>query len=43
MDRLTKEQRHKNMSHIKNKDTGIEVKLRKALWQNIMGQLSRPL
>lgn len=33
MDRLTKEQRHKNMSHIKNKDTGIEVKLRKALWQ----------
>jgi len=24
MDRLTKEQRHKNMSHIKNKDTGIE-------------------
>ena len=32
MDRLTKEQRHKNMSNIKNKDTGIEVKLRKALW-----------
>lgn len=32
MDKLTKEQRHKNMSNIKNKDTGIEVKLRKALW-----------
>lgn len=34
MDRLTKEQRHKNMSNIKSKDTGIEVKLRKALWKN---------
>ena len=33
MDRLTKEQRHKNMSNIKNKDTAIEVKLRKALWK----------
>lgn len=33
MDRLTKEQRHKNMSNIKNKDTGIEVRLRKALWR----------
>ena len=32
MDVLTKEQRHKNMSHIKNKDTKIEVTLRKALW-----------
>ena len=32
MDRLTKEQRHLNMSHIKSKDTSIEVKLRKALW-----------
>ena len=32
MDRLTKEQRHKNMKNIKNKDTGIEVTLRKALW-----------
>lgn len=31
-DKLTKEQRHKNMSHIKSKDTSIEVKLRKALW-----------
>ena len=32
MDRLTKEQRHRNMSNIKNKDTKIEIKLRKALW-----------
>ena len=32
MDRLTKEQRHKNMKNIKNKDTGIEVTLRNALW-----------
>ena len=33
MDRLTREQRHRNMSNIKNKDTKIEVKLRKALWE----------
>ncbi|SHJ42503.1 very short patch repair endonuclease [Parasporobacterium paucivorans] len=32
MDRMTKEQRHKTMSHIRSKDTTIEVKLRKALW-----------
>lgn len=32
MDRLTKEQRHRNMKNIKSKDTGIEVTLRKALW-----------
>lgn len=32
MDRLTREQRHRNMSNIKSKDTGIEVTLRKALW-----------
>lgn len=32
MDRLTKEQRRKNMQHIRNKDTKIEVLLRKALW-----------
>ena len=32
MDDLTKEQRRKNMQHIKAQDTGIEVKLRKALW-----------
>lgn len=33
MDRLTREQRHKNMKNIKNKDTVIEVTLRKALWE----------
>ena len=33
MDRLTKEQRHKNMKNIKNRDTGIELTLRKALWK----------
>ena len=33
MDKLTKEQRHRNMSNIKNKDTSIEVILRKALWE----------
>ena len=32
-DRLTPEQRHKNMVAIKSKDTGIEVKLRKELWR----------
>lgn len=32
MDGLTKEQRHRNMKNIKNKDTGIEITLRKALW-----------
>lgn len=32
MDNLTKEQRRKNMQHIKSKDTGIEIKLRKLLW-----------
>ena len=32
MDVLTPEQRHKNMSHIKNKDSKIELILRKALW-----------
>lgn len=34
MDRLTAEQRHKNMSNIKNKDTKIERILRKTLWEN---------
>lgn len=33
MDRLTKEQRHKNMSNIKNSDTKIELLLRKELWK----------
>ena len=32
MDNLTKEQRRKNMQHIRAKDTSIEVRLRKALW-----------
>ncbi len=32
MDDLTKEQRRKNMQHIRSKDTTIEVKLRTALW-----------
>lgn len=32
MDRLTKEQRRKNMQAVKNKDTNIEILLRKALW-----------
>lgn len=31
-DNLTKEQRHKNMTAIKGKDTSIEVKVRKYLW-----------
>ncbi len=33
-DRLTPEQRHKNMKNIKAKDTSIEMILRKALWEN---------
>lgn len=32
MDVLTKEQRHKAMSHIKSKDTSIEIALRRELW-----------
>ncbi len=32
-DKLTPEQRHKNMVAIKSKDTGIEVMLRKELWR----------
>ena len=31
-DRLTPEQRHRNMQHIKSKDTSIECILRKRLW-----------
>ena len=34
MDKLTPEQRHKNMSAIRSKDTSIEVILRKALWHH---------
>ena len=33
MDILTKEQRKKNMQHVKAKDTKIEIILRKALWK----------
>jgi DNA mismatch endonuclease (patch repair protein) len=29
---MTPEQRHNNMKSIKSKDTGIELRLRKALW-----------
>jgi len=32
MDRLTKEQRRKNMQRVKSKDSKIELMLRKALW-----------
>jgi DNA mismatch endonuclease (patch repair protein) len=32
MDNLTAAQRHKTMSHIKSKDTSVEILLRKALW-----------
>lgn len=32
MDNLTKEQRHLNMSHIRSKNTSIEVKVRKYLF-----------
>ena len=32
MDRLAKEQGHKNMQVVKNKDSKIEILLRKALW-----------
>ena len=32
MDRLTPEQRHKNMQAIKNKDSEIELLLRRELW-----------
>ena len=32
-DRLTPEQRRKNMQHIRNKDSEIEILLRKELWQ----------
>ncbi|MDE7432956.1 MAG: very short patch repair endonuclease [Lachnospiraceae bacterium] len=34
MDNLSKEQRRKNMQHIRSKDTSIEVLLRQALWKN---------
>ena len=34
MDRITPEQRHKNMKAVKNKDSKIELVLRKILWEN---------
>lgn len=34
MDRLTPEQRHKNMTAVKNKNSKIECVLRKILWNN---------
>ena len=34
MDVLTPEQRHRNMSAIRSKDTRIEIRLRKALWHH---------
>lgn len=33
MDFLTPAQRRKNMQHVKNKDSQIELRLRRALWQ----------
>lgn len=33
MDKLTKEQRSKNMKAVKNKDSKIEIALRQALWK----------
>ena len=33
MDVLTEKQRHKAMSHIRSKDTSIEMKLRRELWK----------
>ena len=33
MDKLTPEQRHKNMQAVKNKDSQIELLLRKELWK----------
>lgn len=48
-DILTPEQRHKNMSQIRSKDTSIEVKLRKALFarglryrKNVTGMIGKP-
>ncbi len=49
MDRLTPEQRRKNMQAIKNKDSKIELKLRKELWKkglryrkNVRGVFGHP-
>lgn len=49
MDRLTPEQRHRNMKAVKNKDSEIELLLRKELWnrglryrKNVKGIFGRP-
>lgn len=49
MDKLTPEQRHKNMKAIKNKDSDIEIILRKELWsrglryrKNVTGIIGKP-
>lgn len=49
MDNLTKEQRHKNMLHIRSNNTKPEIMLRKALWhkgiryrKNYKGLLGKP-
>ncbi len=49
MDRHTPEQRHKNMQAIKNKDSKIELLLRKELWnrglryrKNLNGMIGKP-
>lgn len=34
MDRLTPEQRRKNMQHVRSRDSQIELKLRRELWKN---------
>ena len=36
VDRLTPEQRHKNMQRIRNKDSDIELLLRKELWRRCL-------
>lgn len=48
-DTLTLEQRHRNMSNIRSRDTSIEVKLRKALFarglryrKNVTGMVGKP-
>lgn len=49
MDRHTPEQRHKNMQAIRNKDSAIELILRKELWhrglryrKNLNGMIGKP-
>jgi DNA mismatch endonuclease (patch repair protein) len=34
MDRISKEARKRNMSRVRNRDTDIEIQLRKLLWEN---------